>query len=244
MKEERSGRAGLIITLIICAVGTIALMAFFSRPEHHEKTDELFRKLIAFFVSAWNTMPWGIVMLAGGLVVPLFGILVLPPFDRLTRRAPAGSFLYDNVGLHFESSIGLRFLPSLLMSLYLIIAAFMQGADANMSFDPPSYFPFGQEMGAGQWLNLIFMALTLFSLLLVCAEGIISAGPFGMIVHIPVILAANVYIVVLMAGIMFVCVTLLGFIGKLIVSAIALSCFSTVSAVTVKHRTEIRYIEK
>lgn len=243
MKQDK-GRTGLIITLIICAAGTAALLAFFSRSDHHEQTDELFKGLIAFFVAAWNTMPWGIVILAGGLAVPLIGILALPPFDRLTRRAPAGSFLYDRVGLHFEYSAGLRFLPSLLMSLYLIIAAFMQGADESMNFDPPGYFPFGQELSAGQWLNLVFVALTVFSLLLVCAEGAISAGPLGMLLHIPVILAANVYITALMAGIMFVCVTVFGFIGKIIISAIVLSCFGTASAAAARHRTEIRYIEK
>lgn len=242
MKQDRTGRTGLIITLIICAAGTAAVLAFFSHPEHHEKTDELFRRLISFFVTAWNTMPWGIVILAGGLVVPLLGIIVLPHFDELTRCAPAGSLLYDNVGLCFETSPGLRFLPSLLTSLYLIIAAFMQGAEADMSFDPPSYFPFGQELSAGQWLNVIFMALTVFSLLLVCAEGVISAGPFGMILHIPVILAANVYIAVLVTGIMFVGVTLLGFVGKVIVSAIVLTCFGT--AARRRTKTEIRYIEK
>ena len=109
-----------------------------------------------------------------------------------------------------------------------IIAAFMQGADESMNFDPPGYFPFGQELSAGQWLNLVFVALTVFSLLL----------------HIPVILAANVYITALMAGIMFVCVTVFGFIGKIIISAIVLSCFGTASAAAAKHRTEIRYIEK
>lgn len=240
--EQRSSRpVGTIITLACCVGCTIGVLAAFSAPGHHERTDALFRSLIDFFVGVWNTMPWPIVMLAGALVFPILGLL-LSRWDRLTRNIPSGMFLYERVGLSMEERTGLRFIPSFLMMLYLLIAAFMQGADSTVSFDPPSYFPFGQEYGAGEWLNFIFMTLIVFSLFLIIAEGIVNAGPVGAIVHIPVILTANVYLTLLAVGIMFVCVALLGFIGKVIMAVMTLALWGAFAAIT--PRTEIRYIEK
>lgn len=244
MEKQHSRMVGVIITLVCCAAGTIGMLAAFSLPNHHENTDALFKKLIDFFVGLWNTMPWGIVLLAGALIVPLLGLLALPFLDRLTRRAPAGSFLYDNVGLSLENRPGLRFVPSFLTVIYFIIAAFLQGADSSVSFDPPGYFPFTQSYSAGEWLNFVFVTLTLFSLFLVIADGVISAGPWGLLIHIPVILAANVYLVVLMTAIMFVVVTLFGFVGKILMTAVALVFIGGVSAVTQRKKTEVRYIER
>lgn len=244
MEKQHSRRVGTAITLACCAAATIAMLAVFSRPYHHEKTDALFKQLIDFFVELWNTMPWGIVILAGALIVPLLGLLALPFWDILTRRAPAGSFLFDNVGLSFENRAGLRFVPSFLTIIYFIIAAFMKGADSSMSFDPPGYFPFTQSYSAGEWLNFVFVTLMLFSLFLVIAEGVISAGPWGMLIHIPVIIAANIYLIVLMTAIMFVAVTLFGFIGKIIMSAIALTFVGGISAVAQRNVPKVRYIER
>lgn len=241
MEQKNSRPVGVILTLACCIAGTVGILAAFSVPGHHENTDALFKSLIDFFVGLWNTMPWGIVMLAGALVFPILGLL-LSRWDRLTRKIPSGEFLYDRVGLSFERRAGLRFIPSFLMMLYLIIAAFMQGADSSVGFDPPGYFPFGQNYSAGEWLNFIFVTLVVFSLLLIIAEGVISAGPVGALLHISMILIANVYLTMLMVGIMFVCVSLLGFIGKVIMAVIAAVFCGALTAI--KPKTEIRYIEK
>lgn len=234
-------RLALVITLVCCFICTVATLAVFSRPNHHSNIDAFFKGVLDFFTKAWNTGPWGFVILGGGVAIPLVSLLVIPRWDVLTRRAPGGSFLYDNVGLCFERRIGFRFIPAFLTILYLVIAAFMRRFDNSASFDPPSYFPFGQHYSGGEWLNLVFVTLTVFSIFLVIAEGVISSGPWGMIIHIPVILAANVCLVAAMTAIMFVVVTLLGFLGQLIMAFIALSALG---GMNIKTKTEYRYIEK
>lgn len=243
MEKQKSPYAvGTAVTLACCAVGTAAALVLFSQPGFHEQTDEFFRQAIDFFVKLWNTMPWGFVILGCALAVPLLGLLALPYWDILTRRAPGGSFFYDRARPCLEINAGLRFLPAFLIIIYFVIAAFMQESDSGMSFDPASYIPFAESYAPGEILNFVFVTLTLFSLLLVISDGIISAGPWGMLLHIPVILAANVFLAVLMTGIMFVCVTLLGFIGKMLMTAIALGIL--IGAYVLSPRTNTIIIKK
>lgn len=216
--SEKTRKIGLLITLAVCAVGTIIALIFFSQEGFHQRTDALFgwfAELLAdFFNNGWG----GFVVLAGALVVPLVTLLLLPAIDVLTRLAPAGGFLLNHVKLNFENHSGVRFLPSFLVSIYFIIGSFMRNDDKMISFDPDNYNLFAGH-GAGERLNIIFMALTVFSLLLIIAEGIISAGPWGMIIHIPLVLAANVYFVALVTAIMAFIANILG----ILVSAIAMS---------------------
>ena len=241
-KQEQPHTAGTVIAMLCCAAGTAALLISFSRPDFHAQTDESFRRLIDWSVKLWNTMPWGFVILGCALSLPLLGLLALPAWGRLTRKAPGGSFLYDRARPCFERTAGIRFLPSFLVVFYFIIAAFMQGADQSMSFDPPGYIPLSGDYSAGEILNVIFMALTVFSVLLIVADGVISAGPWGMLLHIPVILAGNVFLALLMTGIMFVSVTLLGFFGKILMMLIAGSIF--VAGIKFSYIAQGKYIVK
>ena len=222
-KQKRSSCAGIWITLLCCAVITAGLLILFSQRDFHQNTDNMFRELINFSVTAWNTMPWGIVILISALALPLIGALALTPWDTLMRSAPGGRFLYDRIGLSFDGRPGLRFIPAFLTIVYLIVAGFMRNADSSVSFDPV-YNPFMQH-SAGEWLNIIFVTLTVFSLLLITAEGIINAGPFGMLLHIPVIMTANVFLVLLTVAILFVGVNLLGILWQIIMAIILMPLF-------------------
>lgn len=64
-----------------------------------------------------------------------------------------------------------------------------------------------------------------------------------MVIHIPLVLAANVYLAVLFVGIMFVAVTLLGFIGKLLAAVAVLPFLAGMSAVG-RNKKEVVVIRK
>lgn len=87
------------------------------------------------------------------------------------------------------------------------------------------------------------MVLAVFAVFLIVAEGIVNAGWLGMVIHIPLVLAANVYLVVLFVGIMFVAVTLLGFIGKLLAAIAVLPVVAAMCAVG-RNRKEVVVIRK
>lgn len=90
-KQEHPHTAGTVIAMLCCAAGTAALLISFSRPDFHAQTDESFRRLIDWSVKLWNTMPWGFVILGCALSLPLLGLLALPAWGRLTRKAPGGA---------------------------------------------------------------------------------------------------------------------------------------------------------
>lgn len=215
---EKKRNIGLLITLTACLVGTIITLIAFSREEFHQQTDDWFKELGNQLVEYWNTGYGGILILVCGLIFPIAGVCLLPRLDRLTRRFPLGNVVYSNVKLSFENYPSLRFIPSFLVSTYFIIAAFMRNYDNAASFNPQNYSPFAQHT-AGEWLNVIFMTLAIFSILLIVAEGISSAGIWGMILHIPVIILANILFTTLIVVIMFVFNILFG----LFVSALLLS---------------------
>lgn len=243
-KQEKTRKIGLAVTLGCCLIGTIVTLIIFSQPGFHENTDNLFRSLISYFVNLWNTAPWGIVILIGALAVPLLGLFAVDPLDRITRRIPSGGFLLDHVKLSFEIKPGLRFLPAFMVIIYFVIGSFMLGDGNIVDFDPDSYNPFAYQYSAGEWVNWCFMVLTVFALFLIIAEGIVNAGALGIIIHIPVVLAANIYLTVLMVGIMFAAVTILGFIGKLFMSALAVSLLTPSFLVERKKKIEITIKQK
>lgn len=218
VNTEKNRKIGLMITLALCALGTVITLVMFSREGFHQRADELFKWLVERLAEFFNNGYGGYIILAGALVVPLGTLFLLPAIDALARCAPAGSFLLDRVGLYFGNCCGIRFLPAFSVSVYFIIAGFMRSGDKTMDFDPESYNPFAPH-GAGEWLNIVFMALTIFALLVVIAEGVIAAGPWGMIIHIPLVLAANVYFVALVTAIMAVAANLFG----IIFAAVAMS---------------------
>lgn len=217
----RAQRIGTAITLLCCAVGTVVALILFSTPDFHENTDAFFKGLIDFLVEYFNTGWGGLLLIAGALAVPLLAILVLPLWDMLMTRIPLGDFLENHVGLCFDRHPGLRFLPAFITAIYFLIASFMGDAD----FNPESYNPFAQQYSAGEWVNFVYMVLVVFSLLLVIAESAVSAGFWGMLLHIPVILAANIYIAVIVAELMFVATALLGFIGQIVAVVVCLPIF-------------------
>lgn len=242
-KQEKVRKIGSMIVLGCCFIGTVVMLILFSQPGFHENTDNMFRQIISFFVELWYTMPWGIILLISGLVVPLVGLLATSPLDRLTRRIPFCDLPLNYVRLSFEYHPGLRFLPAFVTIVYLVTGAFMQGADSGTDFDPDSYNPFAYQYSAGEWVNWCFMVLAVFAVFLIVAEGIVNAGWLGMVIHIPLVLAANVYLVVLFVGIMFVAVTLLGFIGKLLAAIAVLPVVAAMGAVG-RNRKEVVVIRK
>lgn len=175
-KQDKARKTGLGIVLGCCLVGTVVMLILFSQPDFHENTDNVFRQIISFFVGLWNTMPWGIILLISSLVVPLLGLLAVSPLDRLTRRIPFCDLPLNHVKLSFEYTPGLRFLPAFVTMIYLVIGAFMQGADSGTDFDPDTYNPFAYQYSAGKWVNWCFMVLAVFARFLVIAEGIVNAG--------------------------------------------------------------------
>lgn len=232
-KLEKRRRNGLFISLSVCVVSTVIVLILFSREGFHQQTDELFRLLIEQLTAFWNTGYGGIILLVCGLLVPLAELFLLPIIDSLTRRAPAGSFLSNNIKLNFELCGGLRFLPGFLVIIYFIIAGFMRNSDKSISFDPDSYSPFVSH-SAGEWLNICFMALTIFSLVLIIIEGIVAAGPWGMLIHLPLTLAANIYFVVLVCAIMFIASLLFGAVAAIIVMSIIMPIFLLVLIIAMR----------
>ena len=221
-KFVRRRKLGTVITVLVCLLGTICVLALFSRPAHHNETDSFFRMVLDFYNNKVNGTYWLLAVYVVGVLLLLVVVLgFLTRFDKFARRARGGSFLYDRVGLCFEGRMGLRFLPALVGVVYFVLAAVMRAQNEVMNFDPPTYFPIGQHYSAGQWLNFAFVTLEVFLILLVVADAFISAGPWGAIVHLAVILPLNVYAMVTVLGILYEVVQLVGFIVQLVFVLIA-----------------------
>lgn len=219
-KFVRRRKFGTVMTVLACLFGTICVLALFSRPDHHSKTDAFFKKMIDLYHRVDGTL-WSLVLVAVGILLVVVSIRFLPQFDQFTRRAPGGSFLYDRVGLCFEERKGLRFLPALVGIVYFVLAALLRWHDEELSFDPPTYFPIGQHYSSGEWLNFVFVTLGVFLILLVVAEAIISAGPWGAIVHLAVILPLNIYALVTVLSVLYAVIQLVGFFVQLVFVLIA-----------------------
>lgn len=186
-------RLALAVTIICCFLGTIGALMLFSRPDFHENADKFARSIITPVTEWLNTMPWALIVFFGAALVIVLGFIALKPLDRLTRRIPSGEFLLEHVGLSFEGRKGiLRFLPGIVTTLYFAVGAFLRFLDPETDFNPESYNPLSQQYGLGEWANWLFMVLVVFTLLLVIAEGIVNGGPLGIIVHIPLIVLANI----------------------------------------------------
>lgn len=106
VSTEKNRKIGLMITLAICALGTVITLVMFSREGFHQRTDELFKWLGERLAEFFNNGYGGYIILAGALLVPLGTLFLLPSIDALARRAPAGSFLLDRVGLYFGNCRG------------------------------------------------------------------------------------------------------------------------------------------
>lgn len=241
MVEEKANKrgVGLAVVLILCVIFTVVLFVIYSQPTFHSDIDALFNLCIDFFVEVWNTkLVWAILMLVGALVVPLIGIFAITPLDAVLSCIPSGSFLSERVKLCFDYTPGVRFLPGLVTILYFIVASIASGGK-KADFDPDSYYPFSQQYCATEWINWVYMLLVTFSLMLVVAEAFVNAGFFGALVHIPIMIAANLYLILLALAIMFVAITILGFLGKLMMFVVV----AFASAIALKPQTEKRYVK-
>ncbi len=192
-KIVRGRKLALAVTIVLCILGTIGALMLFSQPNFHENADKFARSIITPVTGWLNTMPWALFVFFGAALVIVLGFIALKPLDRLTRRIPSGEFLLDHVDLSFEGRKGiLRFLPGIVTTLYFAVGAYLRVLDPETDFDPESYNPLSQEYGLGEWANWLFMVLAVFTLLLVIAEGIVNGGPLGIVLHIPLIVLANI----------------------------------------------------
>ena len=241
MQTEKTRNTGLFIVLLCCLVGTIIALIFFSAPNFHENIDILFQDAISWVDGMWNSGTAAPFILLGcGIAFPILGALAVTPLDSLLRCLPMGEFLTSRVKLGFDDAPGVRFLPAFLFIIYFIVGAFINGANSDADFNVENYNPFLQQYTAAEWVNWVFVVLAVFSLLLIIAEGVVNAGPIGVLIHLPIVIVANIYIVVLAVIILFVAVTLLGFIGKILAVALVLPFLGA----CVRPKTEIRYIPK
>lgn len=208
-----------VITVLLCLMGTIGILILFSRPDHHKNIDAFFKRIIDYFHELSMT-PWILVPFAVALFFFILTIGFLSKIDKSTRCIPSGSFLYKRVGLSFENHIALRFLPAFITLGYFFCGGIMAFFEKGISFDPQSYFPLLVLNGEGEVLNFVYVILCSFSVCLVVADGIISSGPLGAILHIPTVIVANIFLILAGVAIAFVLITLVGVVFKVIISII------------------------
>lgn len=130
-------------------------------------------------------------------LLPIVGLCAGFMDDALCML-PLGRSIRSHVG--FEVTWPVRLAPAILFGVYFVIAFAVEAFNPEGSIVIEHFSWKGEGYTPGMWVSQIFYLLIGLSLLFLVVEALCNSGLIGMVVRVPILLATNLIMAVLISA--------------------------------------------